>query len=78
MLVKMSNVGIKCDVIKRTKKLKDSTAEVLKNIFIVPDLTRREREKDKELRIELERRRNLGEQGWYIKRGNLMRNENFR
>ena len=78
LLVKMYSAGIKWHVIKNAKKLKNSSEEDVKKIFIVPDLTEKEREKDRELRKELERRRNNGEAGWYIKSGELLRNENFR
>lgn len=42
-------------------------------MFIQPDLTRQEREKEKQLRDKIKEKREQGEEGWYIKRGRLER-----
>ena len=77
MLVRMSSATIKWEIIKNGKKLKNAN-EVFKKIYIAPDLTKKEREEDKKLREELEQKKSSGEQGWYIRSGRLMKNENFR
>lgn len=76
LLVRLRNTKEKWEVIKEARKLKNSHNEYVKNIFIVPDLTYRERELEKKLRDELQRKRENGETGWYIRRGALHRNEN--
>ena len=43
-----------------------------KQLIIVPDLTKQQREEEKALREELNRKREMGEHGWYIKRGKLV------
>ena len=39
----------------------------------MPDQTRREREKSKKLRDELQEKRDNGEEGWFIKGGQLVK-----
>jgi len=48
----------------------------MSEIYISPDLTLREREADKKLRDELRQKREDGEEGWFIKRGKLVKNIN--
>ena len=71
LLVKFKNSWVKWQVLKNAKNLKRADVEEFKNIFIVPDLTREQREWDKKLREELKNKKDAGEEGWYIKRGEL-------
>ena len=77
VLVKLRNPGEKWGVIAQGKRLKNSENEKVKNVFIAPDLTLKEREHEKKLREELQKKKDNGEMGWYIKKGELRRNENF-
>ena len=77
LLVKLRNTKEKWGVISQGKRLKNSANDNYKKIFIAPDLTRKEREHEKKLLEELQRKRENGELGWYIKKGELHRNENF-
>lgn len=73
ILVKMDEVGIKWGIIKKAKKLKESREETISKVIIVPDMTIKQREKEKELRNELEQKRRAGELDWYIKKGELVK-----
>ena len=77
VLVKLRNPGEKWGIIAQGKRLKNSENEKVKNVFIAPDLTMKEREHEKKLREELQIKKDNGEMGWYIKKGELRRNENF-
>ena len=74
MLVKLSNSREKFDVLKRGKLLKQSREASMRRIFIAPDLTRKEREVDQQLRNDLREKQQNGERGWYISKGKLLRN----
>ena len=73
MLVKLSTKEEKFDILKNAKNLARTQDEVMKKVIITPDRTKKEQEKDKELRNELKRRREAGETGWFIQRGQLKR-----
>ena len=44
-------------------------------VVVVPDLTWKQREKNNQLRNQLQEKRDNKEQGWYISRGELRRDE---
>ncbi|KAK4313348.1 hypothetical protein Pmani_015302 [Petrolisthes manimaculis] len=73
LLVKMKNPEMKWRILKSAKNLKTTRKNEYKRVFIQPDLTKREREKDRESREKLREKKELGEEGWYIKRGHLER-----
>lgn len=73
ILVKLRDERTKWNIIKRAKTIRQSRIDTLKNVWIVPDLTMRERERDRELRQELQEKRDAGEEGWFIRRGKLQR-----
>lgn len=75
ILVKLRSPGEKWGVISQGKRLRNSEDESMKNVFIAPDLTKKEREHENKLRDELQRKKENGELGWYIKKGELRRNE---
>lgn len=62
----------KKEILSRAKQLKDY--EEYKRIFISPDLTRKQQEKDKELRQNLKRIRESGESEAKIKFGKIVKN----
>ena len=55
----------------RTKKLKET--ENWSRVFITPDLSPKEREKNRQLREELKRRHDDGEEGLIIRKGEIIR-----
>ena len=71
LIVKMNNMKDKWNIIKNAKKLRNGKNMGWRNVYLVPDLTQKEREKEKKLREELNKRRDRGEKGWQIKRGEL-------
>ena len=67
--VTLDSVSRKIQVLRNAKKLRNT--QNWKEIFITPDMTPREREKNKELREELKRRRELGEERLVIRKGQI-------
>ena len=53
VIVCMNELGAKWEVIKRSKELKELDNPYIKNIFIAPDLTKKESEKQYKLKEEL-------------------------
>ena len=72
LLVELDTISVKWGLVKQSKRLKDATKETHKKIFIVPDMTPKEREKDKKLREELKSKRDSGEERWFISREELV------
>ena len=56
--------------------LKNDPSITYKKMRIVPDMTKKEREENWNLRNELQQKRDAGEQGWHIRRGKLVRWQN--
>ena len=56
-----ANLQTKRDVLRNAKKLRVSETEALKNVYINPDLTVKQKEADKKLRKEMWERRENGE-----------------
>ena len=77
ILVKLTETHVKWNILKNAKKIKYTEKEEYKKVFIAPDLTLKERKINKELREQLQEKRNKGEKGWYIKNGQLVKG-NFR
>ncbi|KAK4325791.1 hypothetical protein Pmani_003733 [Petrolisthes manimaculis] len=73
LLIKMKEPEKKLSIIKNAKKIKTTRKNEYKRVFIQPDLTSSERENEKELREKLREKREQGEEGWYIRRGQLER-----
>ena len=65
----LNSVKSKREILGSAKKLRDS--ETWSDIFITPDMTPKERERNKQLREELKRRRNEGEEGLVIRGGQI-------
>ena len=66
--VTVESVKVKRDILQRAKKLRES--EKWKKVFITPDLSPKERMRNKELREELKRRTDEGED-LVIRRGKI-------
>lgn len=73
MLIKLGCEEEKFEILRRAKYLKDETDPMKKKIGIAPDLTKKQREHDYQLRQELKQRRDQGETGLYIKNGQLFK-----
>ncbi|KAK3886243.1 hypothetical protein Pcinc_009597 [Petrolisthes cinctipes] len=72
VIMEMNEVGIKWELVKRSKKLKNNDDQVTQKIIIAPDLTKREREENDRLREELRHKRQNGGQ-WIIRKGKVVR-----
>ena len=74
IMVELENVGKKWEIVKNATNLKNANrANNMNKVIVVPDLTWKQREKDRELRDQLKEKRDNGERGWYINRGQLKR-----
>ena len=62
MILTCANSDIKRKILKNAYKLKSFRTDANKKVFIVPDMTKVQREDDKKLKDELWRRRNQGEE----------------
>lgn len=71
ILVKMKTAGQKWAVIGKAKNLRNAERMEYKRVMILPDLTVKERMEDKRLRDELRKRRDDGENGLYISKGQI-------
>ena len=77
ILVKLSGKQDKFRLLGKAKNLKNCENQELKKVIVAPDLTAKEREADKKLRDELKVRRERGENGLYIHRGEIKIRPNF-
>lgn len=69
--VTLENVKTKRNILAKAKKLRET--EKWKQVFITPDLSPKERQKNKVLREELNRRIKEGEEDLVIRRGKIIR-----
>ena len=74
LLVVLDSPQNKQTVLKNAKYLKECH-EDFQQVGIAPDLTWTQRQKEKELRMKLKEKMEMGERGWYIRRGELRRSE---
>jgi len=70
LLIKLSDSSTRRQILRNAKTLRNSST--YKNVFISPDLTPQERASNKQLRIELQRRKAAGEPNLIIKRGQIV------
>ena len=75
VIVELSEVETKWELIKRSKCLKDEDNPEMKQVIIAPDLTRKEREENDKLREELKQRRQNGGR-WIIRKGKVIKLHN--
>ena len=73
--VKVENVPQKRSMLQNAKKLRNATDEDMKKIYVTPDLSKRAREKNKQLREELNRRKEAGEEDLMIKNGRVVKRD---
>lgn len=78
LLVKLKEENEKWTVLGKAKNLRLERNPQKRMIGISLDLTVKQRDEDKKLREELQRKRQDGETGWYIKNGKLCRAEMVR
>lgn len=72
VLITIPSVKARSTILKNASSLRKS--ENFKNVYISPDLTIKEREEAKQLRLELQRRRSQGERNLVIRRGRIITN----
>ena len=70
VLITVPSVNVRSIILKNASSLRKSVN--FKNVYISPDLTVKEREKAKQLRTELQRRRSQGELNLVIRRGKIV------
>ena len=73
ILLMLRDEGEKYAILRNAKNLKNERDPAIRKIGISPDLTKKQRAHEFELRQELRRRRDEGETGLYIKNGQLHR-----
>jgi myosin heavy subunit len=71
--VELKTVEGKMEILRRAKNLRN--CEGFQKVFIVPDLTRKQQEVDKELRDQVKKFRSEGVQQVMIKKGKVIKNE---
>ena len=72
LLVKLENSKQKWNILRNAKNLRNCS-EIMRKVIITPDKTIKERETDKLLRDELKKKREKGENNWFIKNGQLVK-----
>ena len=70
LIITLEEASTKHDILKQAPQLRHSKKYV--NIYVTPDLTRKERETNKKLRDELHRRKGTGETNIAIRRGKII------
>ena len=71
--IQFAKLNHRRSVLVNAKKLQDSSSDVFKGIYINPDLSVRERQAQKKLRLELARRKENGESNIFIRRGRIVK-----
>jgi len=71
--VRIKTFEARNEVLKRARDLIES--EEFKNIFIAPDLTRKQQQVDKDLREKVKKFRSEGHSGVRIRQGKIIKNE---
>ena len=71
--VQFNNLGHRKSVLANAKKLRDSSSDVFKGIYINPDLSVKDRQEQRKLRAELNRRKENGETNIFIRRGRIVK-----
>ena len=74
--VQFNNLGHRRSVLVNAKKLRDSSSDVFKGVYINPDLSVKERQVQRNLRSELARRKENGESDIFIRRGRIVKQRN--
>ena len=69
LVVTLGNTGDKSEILRSAASLRDTEWG---RVYITPDLTRKEREKGRQLQSELARRREAGEEHIWIRQGRIV------
>lgn len=77
LLVKMRDAREKYAVLKVAKNLKRANSESMRRTIIAPDLTKKQREQEKMLRMQLKEKMDNGDYSWYIRNGKLCKKSFF-
>ena len=72
ILITLQSQNDRNTVLKKLKQLREAKDDVIHSLFITPDLSKSEREKQKELRQQLKSRRDNGEPDLVIRRGKIV------
>ena len=75
LLIQLSSLDFKHDILKNAKKLKYLHQENNLKVFIAPDLTPQQQAQQRELRVELKQRKDNGEDV-FIKQGKIVNRSN--
>ena len=70
--VEVGNLTLRRSILANAKKLRNANSEQLRKIYITPDLSYQERMHQKNLRSELQRRKDSGESNLVIRRGQIV------
>ena len=70
--VEVRNLTLKRSILSNAKKLRNANSEQFRKIYITPDLSYQERMHQKNLRSELQRRKEAGEFNLVIRRGQIV------
>lgn len=71
--VQFNNLSHRRSVLVNAKKLRNSSSDVFKGIYINPDLSVKERQAQRKLRLELAKRKENGESDIFIRRGRIVK-----
>ena len=71
--VQFTNLSHRRSVLVNAKRLRDSSSGVFRGIYINPDLSVKERQAQRELRLELTGRKENGESGIFIHGGHIIK-----
>ena len=72
MIISFDNLDSKRSILQSARKLRSSMTAAHRGIFISPDLTRKQRQVEYNLRSELRTRRENGETGLKISKGKIV------
>ena len=70
--MEVANLLLKRSILSNAKKLRYASSEQMHKIYITPDLSFHERMHQKNLRTELQRRKEAGEANLIIRRGQIV------
>ena len=74
--VQFNNLGHRRSVLVNAKKLRDSSSDVFKGVYIDPNLSVKERQVQNNLRSQLTKRKENGESDIFIRRGYIVKQRN--
>ena len=75
--VKIKSLPLKARILRGAKQLRNSERAHWRKLYITPDLTAKERELDRKLRMELRSWRDAGEENIYIRHGKITRFQEY-